>query len=137
MSFTGYLFLPFVLLSLVVYFLLPLRTKWIALLVFSIFFFCTWGIDYLPLVLIITLIAWAGGKIIDTECNKKPEGKHAKKAPESAKTTTDKRTGKKILLIVSALMILKYQSLTLTPPLLSLKRITIKLIYQVYYVLNQ
>ena len=106
MNFTGYLFLPFVLLSLVVYFLLPLRTKWIALLVFSTLFFCTWGVDYLPLVLIITLIAWAGGKTIDTERNKEPEGKHAKKAPESSQSAEDKRTGKKILLIVSVLMIL-------------------------------
>lgn len=106
MIFTGYLFLPFVLLSFVVYFLLPLRVKWIALLVFSVFFFCTWGIDYLPLVLIITLVAWAGGKILDTVPDKVQEGKHVKKAPESEKKTDSKKKSKKILLIISTLMIM-------------------------------
>ena len=106
MSFTGYLFLPFVFLSLLVYFLLPLRIKWIALLVFSVFFFCTWGVDYLPLVLIITLIAWVGGKLIDTEPDKVTEGKQVKKPAQSEKTVAGKKKGKKTLLIVSALMIL-------------------------------
>ena len=106
MSFTGYLFLPFVFLSLLVYFLLPLRIKWIALLVFSVLFFCTWGVDYLPLVLIITLIAWVGGKLIDTEPDKVTEGKQVKKPAQSEKTVAGKKKGKKTLLIVSALMIL-------------------------------
>ena len=94
------------LLSLVVYFLLPLRTKWIALLAFSIFFFCTWGIDYLPLVLIITLIAWAGGKILDIGKTQEPEGKHVKKTPESAKAPDRKKTKRKIFLVISVLMVL-------------------------------
>ena len=106
MSFTGYLFLPFILLSLVVYFLLPLRAKWIALLVFSVFFFCTWGVDYLPLVLAITLIAWAGGKILDAGQDKESEGKHVKKTPESGSAADRKKTNRKTLLVISVLMIL-------------------------------
>lgn len=103
MNFTGYLFLPFVLLSLAVYFSLPLRNRWIALLVFSVFFFCTWGIDYLPLVFIITLIAWVSGKIIDTDENKLQTGKHVKRTSETAGI---KKTNKKFVLIISVLMVL-------------------------------
>ena len=65
MVFNDYLFIPFVFLSFLFYFLLPLRIRWISLLLFSTAFFCTWGVDYLPLVLLVTFTAWLGGIIIN------------------------------------------------------------------------
>lgn len=67
MSFIDYSFLPMLMGIVLVYFLLPMRYRWIALLLVSIFFFCTWGIELIPYVLVATWIAWFTAKHIENK----------------------------------------------------------------------
>ena len=114
MSFTGYLFLPFILFAFVFYFLLPLKNRWIVLLVFSLLFFCAWGIDYLPIVLILTLIAWVSGKLIDSSNNKvSPKNDESQRAnsekqaeaQKTEQTTGLKKKNRKVLFTSAVLLI--------------------------------
>lgn len=79
MNYLDHSFFLFLLLSFLLYFALPLRARWISLLVFSFVFFLTWGADYVPLVLAVTLIAWAGGLVLDRR-NRAEGGKRSRAA---------------------------------------------------------
>lgn len=65
MSYTSIVFLFFIAISLIVYFLVSHRFRWIWLLITSILFFCTWGIELLPLVLLLVFVTWGGGRLIE------------------------------------------------------------------------
>lgn len=65
MSFTDYLFLPLCVLGMGIYFVFPLKYRWIWLLCLSVLFFATWGVELLPLAMAIVLIAWLGGLAMD------------------------------------------------------------------------
>ena len=64
MIYTDYLYIFFVLLLTLVYFVLPLSKRWIALLATSICFYCTWGVKLLPFAAAATAVAWGAGLII-------------------------------------------------------------------------
>lgn len=64
MSFTDYLFMPLLLLTLIPYFLVPARFRWIFLLVVSVLFFASYGIELLPFAAGAVIIAWGGGMLI-------------------------------------------------------------------------
>ena len=113
MVFNDYLFIPFVFLSFLFYFLLPLRIRWISLLLFSTAFFCTWGVDYLPLVLLVTFTAWLGGIIINLGNKMNADIRHSSgqakdgsARTEHKESTWKKRLNRIILLVSSALIIL-------------------------------
>lgn len=65
MNFTEYVFIPLFLLFTLIYFLLPLSKRWIALLTASILFFCTWGLELLPYAIGASFIAWIAALSID------------------------------------------------------------------------
>ena len=75
MLFTDFLFIPFIFVTLIFYFIFPLRCRWVSLLFFSLFFFATWGIEYIPLVFLITLVAWIGSLIINRRNKMRVESK--------------------------------------------------------------
>lgn len=79
MTFTDYIFIPFLLLSLGLYYICPLRFRYILLLGISIFFYATHGIEYLPFIIFTILTAWGSALIIqkihDTEKDRLKEKK--------------------------------------------------------------
>ncbi|WP_026654826.1 MBOAT family O-acyltransferase [Butyrivibrio sp. AE3003] len=64
MNFTTPLFYMFAIFMVLFYFGIR-KHKWVVLLVFSIFFYCTWGIGKIPFLLLSTWIAWTAGSLIN------------------------------------------------------------------------
>ena len=91
MLFTDYVFFPFLLISIVGYYLFPLRIRWVWLLFISVFFYSTWGIELLPIAILLSIIAWIGGLLI--------EKRRIKRRDLLEEKTTNKKQGKTILLI--------------------------------------
>lgn len=58
MSFVDYIFVPFLFLTIILYFLVPLKWRWILLLINSLVFYCSWGIALLPFVAGAVLLSW-------------------------------------------------------------------------------
>ncbi len=58
MSFVDYIFVPFLFLTIILYFLVPLKWRWILLLVNSLVFYCSWGIALLPFAAGAVLLSW-------------------------------------------------------------------------------
>lgn len=58
MTFTSFFFYLFIAAVLFVYFLVPERFRWGILLIFSIAFYATWGIEKLPFIIVSTLVAY-------------------------------------------------------------------------------
>lgn len=58
MSFTSFFFYIFIAILLLIYFRVPDRIQWGVLLVASIVFYATWGLEKLPFILASTLVAW-------------------------------------------------------------------------------
>lgn len=65
MSYTDYMFLPLALAGMGIYFVFPINARWVWLLCLSMLFYATWGVELLPLAMVIVLIAWLGGRIMD------------------------------------------------------------------------
>lgn len=78
MNFTDYLFLPVSVVAIGIYFILPRRIRWIWLLLISLLFLATWGIDLVPILLIMTGIAWVGGCMISWQVNRRGKRKAGK-----------------------------------------------------------
>lgn len=70
MSFIDYIFIPFIFLVIICYFLAPLKYRWMVLLITSVFYFCTWGIESLPFVIGASFIAWFVSLIIENWSNR-------------------------------------------------------------------
>ncbi len=73
MSITSISFLIFVALAMVIYYIVPKKFQYLVLLTASIVFYVSYGIGYVPYVLITTLITYAGARIFS-----KPDFKHRK-----------------------------------------------------------
>lgn len=58
MSFVDYIFIPFMLLSIILYFLVPMKWRWMILLVSSLAFYCSWGVALLPFAAGAVFLAW-------------------------------------------------------------------------------
>ncbi len=65
MLFTDYLFLPLLLLTALLYYVIPLRFRWILLLIASLLFYATWGIELLPFAIAAALAAYLAGLAMD------------------------------------------------------------------------
>lgn len=70
MSFTDYIFFPLLFLFFILYFITPLKLRWMTLLVASILFFCTWGIELLPFALGAVVVSWVAARWIDGKYEK-------------------------------------------------------------------
>lgn len=110
MSFLDYIFLPLFLLSLVIYFAVPKRGQWIVLLVLSIAFYCTYGIELLPFALFSSLVAWAVGIAIGARNEKldtqiKEGGSHLSKETKRAMRASAKRDSRVLLWLALVLII--------------------------------
>ena len=65
MSFVDYIFIPLIFLVMLGYFITPIKYRWLILLLASVLFFCSWGIETLPFVAGATLVAWLVTNIMD------------------------------------------------------------------------
>lgn len=78
MNYTDYLFLPLCVVAMGIYFVLPRRIRWCWLLLLSLLFVASWGADLLPILLVITFIAWVGGLLIHGRIKKTEKRKAGK-----------------------------------------------------------
>ncbi len=65
MSFIDYIFIPLIFLVMICYYIIPLKYRWMVLLLASILFFCTWGVELLPFAFGAALVAWVIAQIIE------------------------------------------------------------------------
>ena len=65
MSFIDYVFIPLIFIVVLIYFVSPIKYRWIVLLLASILFFCTWGVNMLPLAIGATIVAWIVSNVIE------------------------------------------------------------------------
>ncbi len=73
MNYTSLFFYLFACMSMLLYFLVW-KYQWIVLLVFSIVFYASWGVEKLPFVLVSAWIAWMSGSLIGLRYRKTNEG---------------------------------------------------------------
>lgn len=93
MSFTDFVFFPYLFIVAIVYYIVPLKYRWYILLGASILFYATWGIELIPFVLGTTLIAWIAGLCMTKECHKN----------ESKKQGTKNK--KRIILLIAVIIV--------------------------------
>ncbi len=65
------IFLPIVLL---LYFVLPHKTRWVMLLIASYYFYMSWNANLIFLILFTTLVSYVSGLLIEKEQKNRPEG---------------------------------------------------------------
>lgn len=70
MSFIDYIFIPILMIIIAGYFIVPQKLRWIVLLIASIAFFCSWGIEMLLFVIGATLVAWIVANVIEKRKSK-------------------------------------------------------------------
>ncbi len=73
MIFTDYLYLPLVLITALVYFVVPLSVRWFILLAASVVFYYSWGIELMPFLLGAVLVAWLAALQIEKIYEKNAE----------------------------------------------------------------
>ena len=79
MNYTDYLFLPLSVVVMGIYFILPVKARWCWLLFINLLFVASWGLDLLPILLAMTLIAWLGGRLVFRQVVKKENRKRGKR----------------------------------------------------------
>lgn len=67
MIFTDYIFLIFLFGLILLYYICPLKLRWTVLLLANLLFFCTWGIEMLPFVLVTVFIAWLATNLMEKQ----------------------------------------------------------------------
>ena len=106
MSFTSLFFVIFCICAALVYFVIPNKVKWIALLMISMGFYCTWGIEKVPFILVASCIAWLTGCSIGQryeKCGKKASDL----STEDAKALNLKtKKSNKVIVIIAILSLL-------------------------------
>lgn len=107
MSFTDYVFLPLVIISVIVYHVLPMRGRWIWLLGISVLFYATWGIDLLPLAMMITCVAWGAGLLMESRLGLKEDPAEAATPPgkRPRRPSPQKKKRNRIILWLAALVL--------------------------------
>lgn len=65
MNFTDYIFIPALLLVVLIYFITPIRRRWIILLISSLLFYASWGVEMLPFIVCSTLVVYVAAILID------------------------------------------------------------------------
>lgn len=72
MSFTDYLFFPCFLIFIIIYYLIPRKAQWTALLLVSTLFYLTYGSELLPFALGAVIVAWVGAVWMERIYEKQP-----------------------------------------------------------------
>lgn len=128
MVYTDYLFFPFFLAAVLLYFGLPLKVRWIGLLAASMFFFFTWGVELLPFAVGAVVVAWAASCLMKREYLKQDERLLREKAWDAAKKAAFRRKVKQrcryllwaaVTLIVGMLVYIKAQHMLAGVPVLT------------------
>ncbi len=128
MVYTDYLFFPFFLAAVLLYFGLPLKVRWIGLLAASMFFFFTWGVELLPFAVGAVVVAWAASCLMKREYLKQDERILREKAWDAAKKAAFRRKVKQrcryllwaaVTLIVGMLVYIKAQHMLAGVPVLT------------------
>ncbi len=70
MNFTDYIFIPLVLMMSIIYFIFPKKYHWIVLLIASILFYCSWGIEFLPFVVGAVIVSYIASYLMDKRYKK-------------------------------------------------------------------
>lgn len=78
MSFISMTFLIFILVSVVVYYFLPKKLRWMWLLAVSYFYYASSGIKFVPFIMFSTLTTYAAGVCLDRIGQKKADKHHIK-----------------------------------------------------------
>ncbi len=129
MSFTSIPFYLFAALTLLLYYVLPRRFQWIVLLVMSLVFYASWGLELIPFVLVASLAAWFCARKMETiYAFTDVKIKTAKEAGENPPARTWKDMAKKqcrrwlwlaFAVLIMALIFVKLQRQMATLPVLS------------------
>ena len=85
MSFTDYIFLPFLFAICIVYYTVPLKVRWFVLLCGSVLFYFSWGIELFPCVFITTFICYFSAKRMEGQVNAVGEKAYRDKCKKRAK----------------------------------------------------
>lgn len=112
MIFTDYIFLIFLFALVFVYYICPVKYRWIILMFASMLFFCTWGIEMLPFVLFTVLIAWMATNAMERCYASAKDGVKARKKNKNILITS-------VLLILFGLVYSKTQRILAEIPVLS------------------
>lgn len=119
MSFTDYIFFPFLLILVVLYYLSPKKLQWVILLTASVFFYISYGIEMLPFALGAVTVAWCAGILMNVQYakldNKLAETIEITKDEKNALTAKTKKDCKwilwlSIIAILGALVYAKVQT---------------------------
>lgn len=102
MNITDYLFMPLIIVTMGLYFILPKRFRWIWLLIISLLFFATWGVELLPVVCLIVLITW----IASLRMEKKYESSIVEHNGDKELVLKVKKENKYILIVSISLILL-------------------------------
>ena len=99
MIFTDYIFLLFLFGLILLYYICPLKFRWMLLLLANILFFCTWGIEMLPFVLVTVLITWLATNLMEKQYALATSETNGITQPEARKKN------KKVLIIAIVLIL--------------------------------
>lgn len=106
MIFTDFIFFLFLIIAVLLYYIFPTKSRWIILLVTSLLFYASWGVELLPFVAITTFIVWIFACWIE-ERQKKIEENTAKKGTKNRRSVQVKvRKGNKYILWTATYVIL-------------------------------
>ena len=107
MSFTDYLFLPAFVISLILYFAMPKKSRWIVLLVVSVLFYFSWSIVLFPFIIVASLIAYFAALKMESKYTKGAATANNKQTELGTKGQQEiiKRKNKRILLAAISLIL--------------------------------
>ncbi|MBR1486744.1 MAG: hypothetical protein IJ597_05770, partial [Synergistaceae bacterium] len=70
LTFIDLYFVPFALLTLLLYYVLPRRAQWLVMLFMSLAFYTTYGIEHFPFIISASLIAYFAAILMDRQQKK-------------------------------------------------------------------
>ena len=107
MTFVSFYFLLFLAATAVIYFIVPVRTRWVVLLAASLLFYAKAGLTYLPFMLGTALLTYAGARAISGIHEKAAAAMASASSKEEKKTVRrqDKRASRRIMWVVVLLVI--------------------------------
>ena len=107
MTFVSFYFLLFLAATAVIYFIVPVRTRWVVLLAASLLFYAKAGLTYLPFMLGTALLTYAGARAISGIHEKAAAAMASASSKEEKKTVRrrDKQASRRVMWIVVLLVI--------------------------------
>ena len=106
MNFASLIFIAFAILCVLIYFLVPDRVKWIVLLIASLIFYVSWGIEKLPFVVASAWIAWAAGSKIGQNYKRSEKEVKGASAEEVKERKAKAKKDSRVVVIVAVILLL-------------------------------